>query len=100
MCKGCEMFFKNIAVKSGDFFRGLEESDVPVAVYQFVDGHIQTVLVSNGLVRWQAPGFTREDLLYHLNTDMYKNVHREDIVFIATKAKEFAKNRDARYEVI
>ena len=100
MCKGCEMFFKNIAVKSGDFFRGLEESDIPVAVYQFVDGHIQTVLVSKGLVRWQAPGFTREDLLHHLNTDMYKNVHCEDIVFVASKAVEFAKTDGARYEVI
>ena len=77
-----------------------EDSDIPLAVYQFVDGRVQTVLVSNGLVRWQPPSFTREDLLRHLNTDMYMNVHPEDIVFVATKAKEFAKNKDAHYEVI
>ena len=78
----------------------LEHSEVPLAVYRFVDGHIQTILVSEGLVRWQAPGCTREDLLKFLNTDMYRDVHREDIVFVATKAKEFAKSKDGRYEVV
>ena len=78
----------------------LEHSEVPLAVYRFVDGHIQTILVSDGLIRWQAPGCTREDLLKFLDTDMYKDVHREDIVFVATKAKEFAKSKDGRYEVV
>lgn len=78
----------------------LEHSEVPLAVYRFVDGHIQTILVSDGLVRWQAPGCTREDLLKFLDTDMYRDVHREDIVFVATKAKEFAKSKDGHYEVV
>ena len=78
----------------------LEHSEVPLAVYRFVDGHIQTILVSDGLVRWQTPGCTREDLLKFLDTDMYRDVHREDIVFVATKAKEFAKSKDGRYEVV
>lgn len=78
----------------------LEHSEVPLAVYRFVDGHIQTILVSDGLVRWQTPGCTREDLLKFLDTDMYRDVHREDIVFIATKAKEFAKNKNGHYEVV
>ena len=78
----------------------LEHSEVPLAVYRFVDGHIQTILVSDGLVRWQTPGSTREDLLKFLDTDMYRDVHREDIVFVATKAKEFAKSKDGRYEVV
>ena len=78
----------------------MEHSEVPLAVYRFVDGHIQTILVSDGLVRWQTPGCTREDLLKFLDTDMYRDVHREDIVFVATKAKEFAKSKDGRYEVV
>ena len=78
----------------------LEHSEVPLAVYRFVDGHIQTILVSDGFIRWQAPGCTREDLLKFLDTDMYRDVHREDIVFVATKAKEFAKSKDGRYEVV
>ena len=94
------MSFLNKYSFSKETIKELENSDIPLAVYQFVDGSVQTILVSDGLVRWQAPGMTRENLLHHLNTDMYKNVHREDIVFIATKAKEFAKSKDSRYEVI
>ena len=78
----------------------LESSEVPLAVYQLVGGHIQTILVSEGLIRWFSPNATREDLLKFLDTDMYRDVHREDIVFVATKAKEFAKNKDGRYEVV
>jgi EAL domain-containing protein (putative c-di-GMP-specific phosphodiesterase class I)/PleD family two-component response regulator len=78
----------------------LENSEIPLAVYQFIDGRIRTILVSNGLVRWQTPGCTREDLVKFLDTDMYRDVHREDIVFVANKAKEFAKSRDGRYEVV
>ena len=94
------MSFLNKYSFSKETIKELENSDIPLAVYQFVDGSVQTILVSDGLVRWQAPGMTRENLLHHLNTDMYKNVHREDIVFIVTKAKEFAKSKDSRYEVI
>ena len=78
----------------------LEHSEIPLAVYQFVDGHIRTILVSEGLVRWQAPGCSREDLIRFLDTDMYRDVHHEDLVFVATKAKEFAKNKDGRYDVL
>jgi len=78
----------------------LESSEVPLAVYQLIGGRIQTILVSEGLIRWLSPSATREDLLKFLDTDMYRDVHREDIVFVATKAKEFAKNKDGRYEVI
>lgn len=69
----------------------LENSDIPLAVYRFANGHLETILVSNGLVRWQKPGCTREDLMHFLDTDMYKDVHHEDIVYVANKAKEFAK---------
>ena len=78
----------------------LENSDIPLAVYRFANGHLETILVSNGLVRWQKPGCTREDLMHFLDTDMYKDVHHEDIVYVANKAKEFAKSKDGRYEVI
>ena len=37
----------------------LEKSEIPLAVYQLVDGKITAVLVSDGLVLWQAPGRTR-----------------------------------------
>ena len=78
----------------------LEKCGIPLAVYQLVGGRAQTVLVSDGLVRWQAPGKTREDLLALLDTDMYKNVHPEDVVFVATRAKEFAQSENVVYDVI
>jgi len=78
----------------------LEDSEVPLAVYQFVDGRIHTVLVSNGLVRWMAPDATREKLVHFLDTDMYRDVHHEDVVYVASKAKDFAKSKDERYEVV
>ena len=74
--------------------------DIPLAVYQLADGCIKTLFVSDSLARWQASGCTREDLVKKLDTDMYRNVHREDIVLVATKAKEFAKTKDGRYDVV
>ena len=78
----------------------LEKSEIPLAVYQLVDGKITAVLVSDGLVLWQAPGRTRKDLLNFLGEDMYKNVHSEDLVYVATKSAEFEKEKNGRYDVV
>ena len=78
----------------------LEKSGVPLAVYRHVDGKARTVLVSDGLVRWQAPGKTREDLVRFLDEDMYRDVHQEDVVYVATKAKDFSKIEDGCYDVV
>ena len=80
--------------------RELEKSEIPLAVYQFVDCRVRTLLVSNGLVRWQAPGSTREDVVRFLDEDMYRDVHPEDAVYIATRAAEFAKLEDGRYDAV
>ena len=77
-----------------------ENSEIPVAVYQFVDGHVQTKLVSKGLIRWLGPNTTREEMVETLNTNMYRGVHRDDISFIVAKAREFAKLEEGRYEVV
>lgn len=78
----------------------LEKSGVPLAVYRHVDGKARTVLVSDGLVRWLAPGRTREDLVRFLDEDMYRDVHHEDVVYVATKAKDFSKIEDGCYDVV
>ena len=80
--------------------RELEKSEIPLAVYQFVDCRVRTLLVSNGLVHWQAPGSTREDVVRFLDEDMYRDVHPEDAVYIATRAAEFAKLEDGRYDAV
>ncbi len=78
----------------------MEKSGVPLAVYRHVDGKARTVLVSDGLVRWQAPGKTREDLVRFLDEDMYRDVHQEDVIYVATKAKDFSKIEDGCYDVV
>lgn len=78
----------------------LEKSEIPLAVYQLVDGKITAVLVSDGLVLWQAPGRTRKDLLNLLDSDMFRNVHSEDLVYVATKSAEFEKEKNGRYDVV
>ena len=80
--------------------RELESSEIPLAVYQFVDGRVRTVLVSEGLVHWLAPGTTREDMVRILDSDMYRNVHPDDSVYVVSKAVEFAKQPEGRYEVV
>ena len=80
--------------------RELESSEIPLAVYQFVDGRVRTVLVSEGLVRWLAPGTTREEMVHYLDSDMYRDVHPQDTVYVASKAAEFAKQPEGRYEVV
>ena len=77
----------------------LEKSEIPLAIYQLVDGCIRTVLVSDGLLRLERPGFTREEMIDYLDTDMYKNVHREDLVYVVSKAKEFAKTHGGHYDI-
>lgn len=80
--------------------RELEKSEIPLAVYQLVNDKICAVLVSDGLVLWQAPGRTREDLLNFLGADMYRDVHREDLVYVASKSEEFAKSDGGHYDVV
>ena len=77
-----------------------ENSEIPLAVYQLIDGRVRAILVSKGLIHWQAPGLTREDLIHLLDTGMYRDVHREDLAFVATKAAEFSKMKDGHYDVV
>ena len=80
--------------------RVMELSEFPIAVYRFIDGKVVTILVSQGLIKLQAPGYTREMLLDHFNNDMYSNVHPDDSKFIIGKAKAFALDDHGRYEAV
>ena len=77
----------------------LEKSEIPLAIYQLIDGCVQTILVSDGLIALRGPDCTREELIHFLNTDMYRNVHREDLIIVVGKAKEFAKTHGGHYNV-
>ena len=99
-CRGAVMSEQGANSLPEVLSRELESSEIPLAVYQFVDHRVQTILVSEGLIRWLAPGASRADLVHYLDSDMYRDVHQEDAVYVASKAAEFAKQPEGRYEVV
>ena len=59
----------------------LERLSVPFAVYQFLDGQVFTILVSDGFCR--ILGYDEQDqACYDMDHDMYKDVHPDDVVRI------------------
>ena len=83
-----------------EWLRALEQSKLPIAVYQFKDGKVVTVLVSFGLISMQRPGYTKEDLLKQYNEDMYVNVHPSDARMLVAKAKQFIGEDGGVYDAI
>ena len=83
-----------------EWLRALEQSKLPIAVYQFKDGKVVTVLVSFGLISMQRPGCTKEELLKQYNEDMYVNVHPSDARMLVAKAKQFAGDDGGVYDAI
>ncbi len=82
-----------------DFKILIESSSVPIAIYTFESGKITTFLVSDGFIKLQKPGMTRDEVLHQLNYNMYVNVHSDDTIRIANAAREFALY-DKTYDVI
>ena len=74
-----------------------EQSPIPFAVYQFVEGRVEVVLVSKELCR--MANMNREDMLLYLRTNMYAGVYPEDAVKIASSAYIFA-TQEGDYDVI
>ena len=59
----------------------------PLAAYQFVDDHIVTLLVSDGMCR--LSGMERAPLIQLFNTDMYRGTHPDDVERVAELAHRF-----------
>ncbi len=56
----------------------LEKSGIPLAIYQYIDNKIETILLSEGFLK--LFGYDDRESTYQLmNNDMYKNVHPDDI---------------------
>ena len=76
----------------------MEKSAVPFAVYQFIDKKVVTVLVSDGFI--ELFGFkNREDAVWMMDNDMYRDSHPDDIARISDDAIRFALE-EADYNVI
>ena len=67
----------------------IEESPVPIAVYQFVDKRVVTIAISKGAVETFGLD-SLEDAYYLMDNDMYRDVHPDDIAMIADAAVRFA----------
>ena len=78
----------------------LENLEQPLAVYQFVDGRVVTLVVSNGFCR--LFGYEkREQAVYEMDHDMYRDTHPDDRERIASAAQLFAEGgADAVYDVV
>jgi signal transduction histidine kinase/ActR/RegA family two-component response regulator len=60
----------------------------PLGVYQYVGGKVVTLLVSDGLCRFQ--GETRSALTDHFDKRMFEKVHPDDVQNLAQAAYKFA----------
>ena len=76
----------------------LEKLRVPLAVYQFLNKRVVTVLVSDGFV--ELLGYdSREKAVYAMDNNMYEDTHPDDKSHIAEAAVKFATN-EGRYNVV
>ena len=76
----------------------LEKLRVPLAVYQFIDKRVVTILLSDGFC--ELFGFdNKDDAYYVMDHDMYRATHPEDRARAADAAYRFA-TEGGRYEVV
>ena len=67
----------------------LESMEEPFAIYQFVDKHVVTSILSNGFCK--LFGYDdRARAYYDMDNNMYKNTHPDDVSRIANAAIKFA----------
>ena len=77
----------------------MEKTVAPLAVYQFIDRRVVTLLLSEGFLR--LFGFTDlKDAYYVMDNNMYRDTHPDDISRIEDAALKFATGENARYDVI
>ena len=77
----------------------MERSVAPIAVYQFINKRVKTILISAGFL--EMFGFdTYEEGYRVMDNDMYKDAHPDDVPRIASEAVRFAKNEIPIYKVI
>ena len=67
----------------------LESMEEPFAIYQFIDKHVVTSILSNGFCK--LFGYDdRARAYYDMDNNMYKNTHPDDVSRIANAAIKFA----------
>lgn len=72
--------------------RALERLNIAMAIYQYIDKRVVTVLVTDGMCKLM--GKEREDVIALLDDDMYKDTHPDDKARVADAALKFAAGGD------
>lgn len=72
----------------------LESLPIPLAVYQYIDDKIKALLVSNAYLKLFGYG-SCEEAVYCLNSDLFRNVHPDDIAEMEESAFDFATSKDS-----
>ena len=76
----------------------MEGMQMPFAIYQFVDKHVVTLILSDGFCK--LLGYDDRAQAYHdMDNDMYIDTHPDDVARIAEAASRFAVN-GGKYEVV
>ncbi|MBR0303720.1 MAG: EAL domain-containing protein, partial [Clostridia bacterium] len=76
----------------------LEKLQMPLAVYQFIDRRVVTLILSDGFL--ELSGYPdRETATFDMDRDMYKGTHPDDKARISEAALHFA-TEDSGYNVV
>ena len=79
-------------------FKILESTSVPFGVYQYIDKRLEAILLSRGFLDFY--GYENKQSTYDmLNNDMFRDVHPDDVAFIADAVHRFLEEDEA-YDVI
>ena len=82
-----------------EMLQGMVHSDLPVAVYEYRDKRVKSVIISDGFC--QLFGFKDKKQAYELmDKDMFHGTHPDDATRIADASVHFAADREASYNVI
>lgn len=80
-----------------EFRQALESLPVALAVYQYVQGRVVTLLVSEGMCRMF--GAARAELIRHMDEDMFGCVYPDDREMLVSLGYNFA-TKESPYDVI
>lgn len=79
-------------------FAELENLRTPLAIYQFIDKRVYTILLSDGFC--ELFGYDdKAEAYYDMDNNMYKDTHHDDVAKIADEALRFA-TQGGKYEVV
>ena len=77
--------------------QALEDLPIALAVYQYIQDHVVTLLVSDGLCRMY--GLLREEIIQRMDQDMFRSVHPDDVEMLAALGYRFA-TKEGPYDIV